>query len=113
MAADRDGEPDCGTNVDADGGTDSDAGERTDSRPDTDTDSDTDADDSNTDANPDTDTNPDSSQSQPLSRTPSSCPCPACDGRIAGVTVLGPTTAFARPCGCRVAPEVLHQLDED
>ncbi|NGM68789.1 hypothetical protein G6M89_07165 [Natronolimnobius sp. AArcel1] len=101
MAADRDGKPDCGTDADADGGTDSDAdaGERTNSRPDTD--------------DPDTDTNPDSSSSQPLSRTPSSRPCPACDARIVGVTVLGPTTAFARPCGCRVSPEVLHQLDAD
>ncbi|WP_323172254.1 hypothetical protein [Natrialba sp. PRR66] len=38
---------------------------------------------------------------------PSLPDCPLCGQAVVTVTILGPTTAVAAPCGCRAPPEVV------
>ncbi|WP_237076816.1 hypothetical protein [Natrialba magadii] len=58
------------------------------------------------------DTAGDAADDQPShSPSPSSPPplpdCPICGQSVTTVTIHGPTTATAAPCGCRAPPEVL------
>lgn len=38
-------------------------------------------------------------------------PCPQCDNPVTDVSATGPHTHFARPCGCRLMPADVQELE--